>query len=392
MKIRMYTTDFPYKRPFNDDVPQDGEYVRSGVGEVVYHLALEMDRKGHDVVICTTSANRTDLHDQYRNISVLRHGKTLKLAETDISLDYLFHTPAETCDVIHLHAGSPPATIAALRSARKTGTPMIVTHHLDPDRGGGLIRRAVLSWYTRLYLRPAFAQSARIIALSEEAIASSPHLGQHQEKIRVIPNGIEPGEFQTGLTQKACRLQFGFPVHGSLILFFGNLVPRKGLAVLLSAMPAVLRAVPDAVLVVAGMMTPFGEGLRTTAEKLGIADRVIFTGVVREDEKPALYHAADVFVLPSFAEAYPLTVLEAAASGVPSVVSSLPAFRPLVCDGKNGLVSRTGDADDLAAQVVRVLGDHEMRAEMGRQARMGVEGRSWARIAEQTEALYQEIT
>ncbi|MBP2144595.1 glycosyltransferase involved in cell wall biosynthesis [Methanofollis sp. W23] len=388
----MYTTDFPYKRPFNDEIPPGGDYVRSGVGEVVYHLALEMDRKGHDVVISTTSADQDDLHDRYRNIAVLRHGKNFKLAETDISLDYLFHPPDRDADVIHLHAGSPPATIAALRSARQTRTPLVVTHHLDPDRGaGGLARRALLSGYTKLYLQPAFTHSARIIALSDEMIASSPYLGPHLEKVRVIPNGINPAEFQTRSPQVACRTALGLPENDPLVLFFGNLVPRKGLAVLLSAMPAVLRSVPDARLVIAGMTTPFGERLRDTAETLGIADSVIFTGVVREDEKPALYHAADVFVLPSYAEAYPLTVLEAAAAGVPAVVSSIPVFRALVQDGKNGLVSKTGDAKDLAAQVIRVLTNHEEREAMGRQARAGVEGRSWAKVAEQTEALYQEI-
>jgi len=392
MRIGLFTTDFPYKKPFVDEVPEGGAYVRSGVGEVVYHLALELERRGHEIGIFTTSADRADHTEEMGGITVVRYGKDLKLAETEISLKYLRGRDTPSLDVVHLHAGSPPATLAALGHLRKNRTPFVVTHHLDPDMGSGsILRRALLYGYSGYYLRRSFAKSDRIIALSREVVASSPHLRPFQERIRVIPNGIDRAELETPLSKKECRKRLGLPEEGAIVLFLGNLVPRKGPHVLLRSMQTVLREEPDTTLVLAGTLTPFGEGLREEARALALETNVVFTGTVEEETKKLLYHAADIFALPSFAEAYPLTVLEAAACGLPAVVSGIPVFRAQVRDGENGLISRTGDPEDLGAKLLRLVRAGEEREEMGRNARSAVEGLDWGRIAAAHEAVYREV-
>jgi glycosyltransferase involved in cell wall biosynthesis len=156
-------------------------------------------------------------------------------------------------------------------------------------------------------------------------------------------------------------------------------------------MQTVLREEPDTTLVLAGTLTPFGEGLREEARALALETNVVFTGTVEEETKKLLYHAADIFALPSFAEAYPLTVLEAAACGLPAVVSGIPVFRAQVRDGENGLISRTGDPEDLGAKLLRLVRAGEEREEMGRNARSAVEGLDWGRIAAAHEAVYREV-
>jgi glycosyltransferase involved in cell wall biosynthesis len=392
MRIGLFTTDFPYKKPFVDEVPEGGAYVRSGVGEVVYHLALKLEKLGHEIGIFTTSADRSDHTEEKGGITVFRYGKDLKLAETDVSLKYLRGRDTPSLDVVHLHAGSPPATLAALGHLRKNRAPFVVTHHLDPDMGSGnLVRRALLYGYSEYYLRQSFAKSDRIIALSQEVVASSPHLRPFRDRISVIPNGIDLAELETPLSKKECRKRLGLPAGGAIVLFLGNLVPRKGPHVLLRSMRTVLREAPDTILILAGTITPFGAGLRDEARTLALETNVVFTGTVGEETKKLLYHAADIFALPSFGEAYPLTVLEAAACGLPAVVSGLEVFRAQVRDGENGLFSRTGDAEDLGAHLLRLIFAEEERKEMGRNARSAVQGLDWEKIAAAHEAVYREV-
>lgn len=392
MRIGLFTTDFPYKKPFEDEVPEGGAYVRSGVGEVVYHLSLELEKRGHEIRIFTTSADRTDHTEEKGSITVVRYGKDLKLADTEISLKYLLGRDAHQLDIVHLHAGSPPATLAALRHLGKNPTPFVVTHHLDPDMGSGnVIRRAMLYGYSGYYLRQSFTRSDRIIALSQEVVASSPYLKPFREKISVIPNGIDIAEMETPLSKQECRKRLGLPEEGAVVLFLGNLVPRKGPQILLRSMPTVLRVAPDTTLILAGTITPFGQGLREEARSLSLDDRVVFTGTVEEETKKLLYHAADIFALPSFGEAYPLTVLEAAACGVPAVVSGLEVFRAQVRDEENGLFSRTGDPEDLGEKLAHLILARDEREKMGRNARSAVQGLKWDRIAAAHEAVYQEV-
>ncbi|WP_298670026.1 glycosyltransferase family 4 protein [uncultured Methanofollis sp.] len=393
MRIGLFTTDFPYKKPFVDEVPEGGAYVRSGVGEVVYHLALELEKLGHEIGIFTTSADRSDHTEEFGGITVFRYGKDLKLAETEISLKYLRGRDTPPLDIVHLHAGSPPATLAALGHIRQNRAPFVVTHHLDPDIwSGNLVRRVLLYGYSEYYLRQSFAKSDRIIALSQEVVASSPHLQPFRNRISVIPNGIDIAELETPLSKKECRRRLGLPEGGAIVLFLGNLVPRKGPHVLLASMQTVFREAPDTTLVLAGTITPFGAGLREEAKALSLEKNVVFTGTVGEETKKLLYHAADIFALPSFGEAYPLTVLEAAACGLPAVVSGLPVFRAQVCDGENGLFSKTGDPEDLGAKILRLVRAREEREKMGRNARSAVQGLDWARIAAAHEAVYREVS
>jgi glycosyltransferase involved in cell wall biosynthesis len=392
MRIGLFTTDFPYKKPFVDEVPEGGAYVRSGVGEVVYHLALELEKLGHEIGIFTTSADRSDHTEEMGGITVFRYGKDLKLAETEISLKYLRGRDTPSLDIVHLHAGSPPATLAALGHLRKNRAPFVVTHHLDPDMGSGnLLRRALLYGYSEYYLRQSFVKSDRIIALSQEVAASSPHLRPFRDRISIIPNGIDLAELETPLSKKECRRRLGLPDEGAIVLFLGNIVPRKGPHILLASMQTVLREAPDTTLILAGTITPFGAGLREEVRALALEKNVVFTGTVGEETKKLLYHAADIFALPSFGEAYPLTVLEAAACGLPAVVSGLPVFRAQVRDGENGLFSRTGDPEDLGAKLLRLISAREERERMGRNARSAVQGLDWERIAAAHEAVYAEV-
>lgn len=146
-----------------------------------------------------------------------------------------------------------------------------------------------------------------------------------RQPIAVIPNGLDPAEFSGTFDPAApidTALLKGLRKDSLRLLFLGRIHPKKGLDMLLPAWARVAAFNGDWQLVVAG---PDEAGhlaqVRAQAESLGLKDRVLFTGLVTGEAKTRLLHSADLFVLPSYSEGFPMSVLEAWACGVPVIAT-----------------------------------------------------------------------
>ena len=148
-----------------------------------------------------------------------------------------------------------------------------------------------------------------------------------------------------------------------LVGIVARLEPEKGHATLLEAWPAVLRAVPDAYLLIVGEGSR-RESLEAQARDLRIAHRVIFTG--RRDDVPAVTDALDVAVLPSYREAQGLSVLEAMARSRPVVASNVGGIPEMVEDGVTGILVPPHDAEALTTAIVCLLTNHPYADMLGR--------------------------
>ncbi|MGH2838037.1 MAG: glycosyltransferase family 4 protein [Thermoleophilaceae bacterium] len=155
------------------------------------------------------------------------------------------------------------------------------------------------------------------------------------------------------------------------ILCVAALSRRKGHVVLLEAMPAVLERVPAARLTLAGGGTE-RDFLEQRVAELGVAHAVEFLGAVEHDRMSALYEAADVFCLPSFAEGIPIVLMEAMAMEIPVVATEIMGVPELVDDEQSGLLVPPARPELLAAALVRLLTDSELRERMGREGRRRV--------------------
>lgn len=392
MRIGFFTTDFPYKSPFCDTVPAGGDYIRGGVGEVTYQLVRELAKRDHEILIFTTSADHEDHHEMVGNISLFRFGKSAKIAETEISPRFLRMSGDHGLEIVHLQAGSPPATMAALHYLKGKHVPFVLTHHLDPDYiSKKALRNVLLKHYAKHYLERAFDRSDRIIALSEEFAQHSVYLPRYQDKLVFIPNGVNIGDFQTDLSKDACRKKLDLPVHGKVILFFGNVIERKGAHILIQALPEILQSVPDTTLVIAGVCGPYCQDLKARCKTMGLEPQVRFIGAVDQEERRLIFNAADMFSLPSFAESFGLVLLEAYAARLPIVVSDLPVFQKLLKEGESGLFAKTGDEKDFADKIAQLLTQEDIRTQMGERGYEIAQQYSWEKIAERTEQVYREL-
>jgi glycosyltransferase involved in cell wall biosynthesis len=178
------------------------------------------------------------------------------------------------------------------------------------------------------------------------------------------------------------------------ILFTGALIPRKRLLDLVEALPAVLAEVPDARLRVTGGAggADYGALVQRRVEELGLGEVIEFLGGVTFGELLDEYRRASVLALPSGEETSPMVIAEAMAVGVPVVATRVGGVASLVEEGVTGSLVEVGDVEALAARIVEVLADPELRATQGRAGRERAEHSFRVpAVARRFAGMYEEI-
>jgi phosphatidylinositol alpha-mannosyltransferase len=196
----------------------------------------------------------------------------------------------------------------------------------------------------------------------------------------LVPNGIDVQRFAAAQP----RAEWSGPGN---MAFVGRVdEPRKGLQVLLDALPQIAAEHPDARLFVAG------PGELADALPPAIASRVKVLGRVSEEDKAALLSSVDLYVAPHLGgESFGIVLLEAMSSGCPVLASDLVAFRDVLDGGRTGDLFTTGDAAALATAASELLGDAERRAELARRGVDRAQEYDWSRVARQVLAVYETV-
>ncbi|HVE77595.1 MAG TPA: glycosyltransferase family 4 protein [Gemmatimonadaceae bacterium] len=227
-------------------------------------------------------------------------------------------------------------------------------------------------------------QASRTVAVSHHALQGFLDDGLSPPRARVVYNGVDAARLNAG-SARGLRAALGVPADAVVTAFVGSLIPRKAPDVLLRA----FAATPGHLVVVGD--GPERPALAALAQALGVAGRVHFLGE-RGDVGAILRDASDIFASPSRSEAFPLTPLEAAAAGLPVVVSDIAPHREAVVVGETGLLFPVDDVGALAAALGRLAADPALRGALGAAGRRRVErefdiGRYVARF----EGLYDEL-
>jgi glycosyltransferase involved in cell wall biosynthesis len=264
-------------------------------------------------------------------------------------------------DIVHLHTALAPG-VTALRAgllavaARARGCQVLIHVH-----GGRLPLWARRSRH-RILLRVALAPANIVVAVSE-SVAETLRGVARRQGVEVLDNGVCVETFMPSSRTA--------PRPGCCVLYVGLLTPRKGVLDLLGA-SAMLRSdgVAHELSLVGG--TP-DEGPEAEAEvHQKLTDHVRLRGTVEHEEMPVVYSDADVFCLPSWYEAMPLSVLEAMASGLPVVATDVGDVARLVVDGETGFLVEPRRPEQLADALARLVGDPALRARMGAAGRARV--------------------
>ena len=275
-------------------------------------------------------------------------------------------------DVCHAIFGFPSGMIAYLNRKR---LPYIIS--LRGSDVPGFNQRFSAQY---VILKPVFRRiwrkAAAVIANSEGLRDLA--LQTDDLPIGVIPNGVDTEEFAPAEA---------FTAPGPRLICVSRLIERKGIDYLIRAMPAVIERHPRATLSILGEGN-IKEQLDELVRSMGLSEAVSLPGRVAHEDLPARYREADVFVLPSKNEGMSNTVLEAVASGLPVVGTTVGGNDALVSDGDNGFLVPPEDSAALAEAILRVAESPESAREMGRRSRRIAETMSWRQVAEKYAALY----
>lgn len=291
-------------------------------------------------------------------------------------------------DIIHSHHPFVLGPLA-LKLARKRKKPIVYTFHTQYDQYSHYVPlpSGLVSWFSKNQVR-RFAQAVDQITTPADS-ASKILLGYGvTNDIKVIPNPTDLTRFQTAngdWVKKDYQLS-----KEKLLINIGRVAPEKNLELLLQSFRLMLaKAVEPVKLMIVGD-GPALNGLKQLASEMGIADAVIFTGMVNPSLVPDYLAAADLFVMTSKSEVKPLAQLEALAAGVPIVAVAAAGANDTITDGVNGLLVAE-DTEAIAQGVLDLVFSPERLACFKRGALETAENYSYQRIAGEYLELYNRV-
>jgi glycosyltransferase involved in cell wall biosynthesis len=280
-------------------------------------------------------------------------------------------------DLIDAHYFYPDGVAAALM-AHFLGKPLVITARgsdVNVIAGFAAPRRMML-WAAR--------QASACIGVSRALVDVMRQLGMPEEHLHVFRNGVDLARFRP-LPQAEARRRIGHE-GAPLLLSVGNLVPGKGHATCIEALPQIMAACPEARLLIVGT-GPEATRLAEMAARLGLAPRVHLIGAVPNDQLAAWYSAADVLLLASRSEGWPNVLLEAMACGTPVAATRVGGIPEIVAAHQVGRLIDKPDAPALAQAVLDLLRSQPDRAAVRRHA----EGFGWADTSLRQEQLFAAL-
>ncbi len=336
--------------------------VDGGVARHVADLCDGLSDAGHDVVLCGPAIPSASTLS--RSVSADAHHVPLEMwrgidprAELTALSEFSRIVRALKPDVIHAHS-SKAGAIARLGKLMHPRIPVLYTPH----------GYAFAGFFERELERRAYREAERIMArLTQCVIAVCDAEAQLAasvgpvDRIQVVHNGIEPngsGPADPYIRELATR--------GPVVCTLTQLRPGKGVETLIDALPSVVAHHPRAQIAIAGD-GPLRSDLVRRTHELGLGDSVHFLG--EHGDPLGVLRGADVFLMTSWAEAFPYVILEAMSIGLPIVSSDVGGVSEAIEDGETGLLVGVRNAPATARALDRLLGDDGLRARLGDTAR-----------------------
>ncbi|MEU4467991.1 glycosyltransferase family 4 protein [Streptomyces sp. NPDC024017] len=377
-KTLIVTNDFP---------PRPG-----GIQAFLHNMALRLDPQQLVVYASTWKRTRegveaTRAFDAEQPFTVVRDRTTMLLPTPGATRRAVGLLREHGCTSVWFGAAAPLGLMApALRDA---GAERLVATTHGHEAGWAqlpaarqLLRRIGEATDTITYLGE-YTRSRIASALTPEAAA----------RMAQLPPGVDEKTFHPGSGGDEIRARLGL-TDRPVVVCVSRLVRRKGQDTLIRAMPRILAAEPDTVLLIVGG-GPYERDLRRLAHETGVASAVRFTGAVPWSELPAHYGAGDVFAMPCRTrrggldvEGLGIVYLEASATGLPVVAGDSGGAPDAVLDGETGWVVRGGSPEEVTDRITVLLGDAELRRRMGERGREWVEEKwRWDLLAERLKSL-----
>lgn len=363
--------------------------LHGGSADVAYRLSKELAKRGHEVTIYTSDHKLGRKHiSSMPAVRVYAARTWLSSANLFVAPGIIKKAKEETrhFDIIHLHGYRTFQNIVVAHYARQYHIPCVLQAHGSLTtffHQGWLKRTFDVLWGYRI-----LQDTAKVIAVAKAEVEHYKSMRMDEDKIEIIPNGIDLAEFDNLPQKGGFRRKYGLDDKQRIILYLGRIHQIKGLDLLANAYADITQSLPDTKLVIVGPDTGYLSSLKQLVADLEISHQVLFTGPLYGQEKLQAYVDADVYALPSSYEIFGITLLEALACGTPLVITDRCGLADII-SGQAGLVVPY-DKDQLRDALLHMLSDDQMRLRFGERGKLLVgEQFNWENIAEQFEHVYQ---
>ncbi len=363
---------------------------RGGVERYMYELSCALRDCGEELVVIATDCEGATDFDSGSHLTIERVPaksrwqavQALAAAATDYVNGNSFDESVTT-----ILAGTwKPEGLAGWLVQRRTGLPYVVIAH---DREAVRTGHNILKWATQhLVIRGAAGGAA----VSHYAASVLQCRGLSEEQIALVYGGVNPRAFAVN-EQDVAELRAHLSDRGQpILLTVSRLVYSKGHSQVIAALPQVLEQVGEVKYVIVGTGEE-KENLQQLVKQEGLSEFVTFWGGVTDAELGALYHAADLFIMPSrdmngkSREGLGLTYLEAGLCGLPAIGSRSGGIPDAIVDGETGLLVNPEDAAQIANAIIRLISDEAIAQRLGQNAgRRVLDDFTWERVAERFQA------
>jgi len=375
--------------------------IEGGLARHVRKLSENLAEQGVDVHVLTRGHEESPPEEERRGVTVHRVREPDRPRELGEFVTWVEHMNADMLaagvelgdrfafDVVHGHDWL--VAVAGDHLAKRFRCPLVVTiHATEYGRHQGWVEKHPQS-HIHGVERWMANRADRVVTCSAYMRAHVADIyGLEEDRIEVIPNGIDPTDLVPVADLDALRLRFAARDE-RLVLLVGRLVYEKGFQLALEALPGLIDRLGAVRFVVAGSGTHEQE-LRAQARELGLDGHGTFLGWIGDDVLHSLYRIADLCVVPSIYEPFGLVALEAMASGCPCLVADTGGLREVVPNEDVGLRFRSRDPESLGRMAERILTDAPLRERLIAEASEHALTFDWSDVAEQAAALYADVT
>jgi glycosyltransferase involved in cell wall biosynthesis len=363
---------------------------RGGDVNVCYNLAKHLAKKGHEVTIYTTDYE----YDEEFSKSL----KDVKIVSFHcrFNLALFLYTPKikktlkreiKNFDIVHLHGFRTYQNAIVSHFAKKHNVSCILQAHGDMPII--LEKQKLKKLYDYIWGNKILKYISKAIALTDLEVEQYKEFGVNESKIEIIPNGIDLSIFVNLPKKGKFREKYSIKNDEKLIIFIGRLHKIKGIDLLINAYSSMKKNNDlKAKLAIIGPDEGFLNDIKRQIDRLRLQNDIILTGALYEQEKLEAYVDADVFVLPSTFEMFPITVLESFATNCPVMLSEKCGISNDIIEKKAGVVIKL-EPMEMKNDIVTILNNEKLRNQYIINGRKLLHGKySFESVINKLESLY----
>lgn len=330
--------------------------------------------KGHDLTVWAPSKNFKNYLEKDGDYKIFREMAVTMPFNRKYKVSILpwIHTrkifKLSKPDVVHIHN---PALLGrtAIKYANRHNIPVLATNHLMPENV--LLNIKGSSWYYGWFYKRfwdylvRFHNKAQFVTTPTSTALRFLKKYGLKTKSKAVTNGIDTNLFRPGSKDHKVAQKYQIK-NKPTILYLGRVDGEKRIDIIIKATAKLIKNI-DCQLVIAGFGNAMDD-LKKLSANLGVDDKIVFTGFIEEDDKPAIYNLCDLFVISSPAELQSIVTLEAMASAKPIVAVDVAALHELVHNGENGYLFKEGDSEGLSEKLNKLLSNPVLMQKFGKKS------------------------